>query len=808
MAKDIKQRIVLEGEQQYKQALQDARRNLRTLRSELKAETAELGANATAQQKNEAKVKSLKAQIKEQEQIVKTYRAALAEVKEKYSDNADEIAKWETKLNDARTSLANMNNELQKAGSGLDSTKSKADMATVATKSVADALGDIANVGNSVSTAIEGVFEGMISKISEMVGDMYELIVETAGKANGWADTAEFWGTDATTIQQWEHAVRSAHNEFSSMTNVMTRLTLGGKDKEVAEYIGLSSNGYTNMWDFGIAAMDQLQVLKNTDLDKYYEAMEKIFGSKKAVEVMDLVNDWSDIKGNLGTFNAEEGGFGLKGDEIQYMSTLMTDIDTIKEKWIALQDMFATKLATITADLLVYVNGGLDGLNEYFNADTDEERQAALDKIRQNVEGFFTKVVEIIRDALRILGEVGRDLQQSDDPLTRMVGDILVNLTNALQWLVDNQEAVKGAFGAIFGAWLLGQLAAVAGKLGSILMQIEAIKAFKGIGTGSGLGQAAGAGGSGGGSAAAGAGAGAAKSSWLSGLFGAGSSFSMSGGMSVLGPMAAFAAAGIAGAKGIEANLKDALLNQVYGDENGNVFDKMSEASWRQAQAYWQQYSNPEAAGSEAAMSAREALYASLEADGIEMAEQAVSLMENTFDNVLNETDPDGLAAQIAASHPEFFGLGSGGDSGLLNLTPDQRAAAEAFWDIYRKGDFTDDEWNAYEGAFAGNEDLFNQLEALIDQVVQAEDNNDWRNMENLPAEWFMNSDQWNGQGGTQLTSGDLSSFRGLPGQIAAAAKSGTAEGVSRITVSLDGYTVGRLVAPYVSQQIARDLPV
>jgi hypothetical protein len=158
----------------------------------------------------------------------------------------------------------------------------------------------------------------------------------------------------------------------------MTRLTLGGKDKEVAEYLGLSSNGYTNMWDFGIAAMDQLQVLKNTDLDKYYEAMEKIFGSKKAVEVMDLVNDWSDIKSNLGTFNAEEGGFGLKGDEIQYMSTLMTDIDTIKEKWIALQDMFATKLATITADLLVYVNGGLATFTELYYPAKDQTRSLAL----------------------------------------------------------------------------------------------------------------------------------------------------------------------------------------------------------------------------------------------------------------------------------------------------------------------------------------------------------------------------------------------------------------------------------------------
>ena len=60
--KDIKQRIVLEGEKEYSAAIKEAQRNLKTLQTALKAETAELGKNATEQQKNQVKVKSLKAQ--------------------------------------------------------------------------------------------------------------------------------------------------------------------------------------------------------------------------------------------------------------------------------------------------------------------------------------------------------------------------------------------------------------------------------------------------------------------------------------------------------------------------------------------------------------------------------------------------------------------------------------------------------------------------------------------------------------------------------------------------------------------------
>ena len=59
------------------------------------------------------------------------------------------------------------------------------------------------------------------------------------------------------------------------------------------------------------------------------------------------------------------------------------------------------------------------------------------------------------------------------------IGDILKTTADTLQWMIDNQQAVKGAFEAIFGVWLLAKLAAVAGKLLEIVKNIETIKAFK-----------------------------------------------------------------------------------------------------------------------------------------------------------------------------------------------------------------------------------------------------------------------------------------------------------------------------------------
>ena len=85
----IASRLQLDGEKEYKQALNDAYRSLRVLRSELKAETAELGRNASEQDKARTKIASLQKQIAEQQKVVKTLEKALADSKREYADNQE-----------------------------------------------------------------------------------------------------------------------------------------------------------------------------------------------------------------------------------------------------------------------------------------------------------------------------------------------------------------------------------------------------------------------------------------------------------------------------------------------------------------------------------------------------------------------------------------------------------------------------------------------------------------------------------------------------------------------------------------------
>lgn len=501
MAGEIKQTIRLSGEKEYNAALKEAQRNQRTLRSELKAVTAELGSNATAQQKNEARAQSLKKQIAEQEKVVETLKKALAEAKKDYGDNEDVVQKWEQKLNAARATLADMRNGLSDAENAMRGASDATAEGVTATKSFADALGSIASVGESISGAIEGIFTDMISGVRDAITELWEFIGDAAARANNWTDIAGYWNTDPVNVQKWSRALDANGKSLADYEAIVTRLVLGGKNKEITEMLGISDVNYTDQWEYATAVMEQISELsKSGNLPE--NLWETIFGERRATKAMDIVNSWDSIQKDLEEFDPEKGGYGWDAEGQAALDKYYVDMERLEAKWQAIKDEVAAGLGVVTADVLVNVEGSMDALNDYFNAETEAEREAAIEKLTQNVKEAFEKVAAAIEAGLEVLSRVGDDLRKSDDPIVSMVGNILKGITDALEWLVSNQENVKHALEAVFGLWFLARLTVISGKLASIVAQIETVKAFKGLND---AGSAAAAG------ANAGVGAGAAK---------------------------------------------------------------------------------------------------------------------------------------------------------------------------------------------------------------------------------------------------------------------------------------------------------
>ena len=752
--KEIKQRIRLEGEDQYNRAIKEAQRNLRTLKTELKAETAELGKNATEQQKAETRAKSLRQQIAEQEKVVKTLREALDEAKREYGDNADVVQSWEQKLNNARTTLAGMKNDLDGLGQGMQKTGNDAAMATVAAKSLADSFGKIAEAGNSISGAIESIFTGMVSTVRTAITEVWEEMVELAGRANSWVDLAGFWNTDAATIQKWTHAVEGAHNSFEDLNNAVTRINMGDQ-KKIAAATGVSGENYSDKWQYAMAVMD---AMARMDYEQKLAAAGEVFGEKRATKILDLLNDWGTISENLSKFDVENGGIGMSEEQIQDMATLAEKVDLIKTTWQAFIDSFmAEHLAKLGLDLTGNAQTILEDLIKFVETGDD----ADLAKLEQDITDFFDRIVAAIKAAAEKLGEAGAQLEESDNGIVKAIGKALTGISDALEWLADenNIQQVIHGFELLAGFWVAGKGLALVSTIAQLAANFKIVTGGAGTLTGLLGGGGAVAGGGGLGSLLAGAGY-------------------LAVGLVMVAPMVQK----LFDPKTWEKSEYDQKLDEVGEKIGGQAVDEMNKDAGITNQGLLRTLWN-------------RATYTGGDTSGLAVPEGTTKKDEEIYEG------PEGVTIPRAGARK-------------LDATVEQMSAAEAFWDawkLYASGNGSDEgfdrAWTNFENSFGENEAVFNRLNDMMDRLMteldkNGEDLNDdkWRD---LPAEWWLNAgaNQQNG-----VTSEDLAGFRNLPAQMQRAAQAGTAAGVSGIRVNLDGRAVGELVAPYVSRAIARDL--
>lgn len=473
---EIKQKIVLEGEKEYSSAIKTANRNLKTLQSALKAETAELGKNATEQQKAAVKTKNLQQQIAEQEKVVKTLREALKEAKESYSDNADEIQRWEQKLNNARTTLANMKNSLTDTGGGFVQMTSDANAAVTAANSVAESLERMGRIGDSISGSIEKAFTGAIHAVGTAVSSVWGQITDLAAKSNNLVDLAGYWNTDVTMIQKYKGAVAEASGSLEDLNSLVTKIN-SVDGKKIAELTGVSDVNYEDRWQYAMAVMDALSKMDKLSRNK---AGFEIFG-KGATKMFDLANDWATVQANLDKYDPSKGGYGLSEDQLQNMSDLYDKVNGLKQSWQDLKDMATVQLfGNLAFDLTGNAQAILDSLLKYFNAENDEEREAALKEMEDNIVAAFERVGKAIEDGLAALGEVAARLSASENPAVAAVGDIMGKLVEALGWLTeDHMKNAVSALEILAGFWIAGKGVSMVSKVAQFAASLGTLKTWK-----------------------------------------------------------------------------------------------------------------------------------------------------------------------------------------------------------------------------------------------------------------------------------------------------------------------------------------
>ena len=855
--KSVKQRIELTGEKEYNAAIKEAQRNLKVLRSELRAESAELGKNATEQDKNAAKAKSLKQQIAEQEKIVETMRAALEEARMAYGDNAEVVSAWEIKLNNARATLGNMRSDLESASGGIADVGASfveaadgAEMGVVAAKSFADALTDVGNVFGSVSDGIEKGFTDIVGHVKEAITAIWGELMEVSARANEWTDLGAMFGTSAGNIQKWYHSVNAEAKDFTQLVNFANKI-LTGDQKKIAEATQVDLSGYTDQWEGFIAVMNSLAKMdKQGQMDAL--AHMGITGPKEA-GWLDMLGAWEDVVDNLGRFDAENGGVGMTDKQIEDMNQLSLSVASIEETWRAFKDSWAAGLGPLALDLTSNVQGALDALIRFMNAKDQKERDEALADFKQNLTDFFTKLGEAITEAANAMDEVGTELQTSEDGMVRTIGNVLKNLSELIRWFQDenNIETVKRGVGALAAVWLTGKGAQMVSTVAGFAKNLGIITGFGGGASGA-AGAAGGTAGAAGGTAGGVgimAGIKAMVSATLPVVLAEASVIAAAVTPAVLAQMenqknwqaqqeAELEAANRAAERGdtvtadfvnrgalakgpnrnadgsyakdwtglfLSMNPNDDLTNLTMGLKNRS--DQQKAELYNMLMAY-----APETAGSNT-WELLQRKWTANDLSGTEETELLQSVMKAMVLWSENGGARDAARERDAEARRAWWAQNESEDVDLSEYTREQaEEAIQDWWDAWRNADQnpTAENQAEEESAFAWMQEVLGEgWGDVYDQLIQKldEERNPGK-LEDIPQGWY--STMLDTMGLEQQTSGELKkSIDGLAKtDMEGAAARGVANGMRNVRVIMDGESVGRLVTPWVSQFMARDLIV
>lgn len=168
MAKtDIGPRISVEGESEYRKQMQNIIQQQKEYSSELNLVTAQLGKNATAQQKASSIASVLKKQIQNQQSALSAQNTMLQKAVTKWGDASKEASGFRTAINKTSAELATLKSRLSDAENGLgefsDQTRTSGDDLAASVTAGTLAAKAYETIGSTLLSAGKKVVEAGVS---------------------------------------------------------------------------------------------------------------------------------------------------------------------------------------------------------------------------------------------------------------------------------------------------------------------------------------------------------------------------------------------------------------------------------------------------------------------------------------------------------------------------------------------------------------------------------------------------------------------------------------------------------------------
>lgn len=365
MAKtDIGPKISVEGESEYRKQMQNIIQQQKEYSSELNLVTAQLGKNATAQQKASSIASVLKKQIQNQESALSAQNTMLQKAVTKWGDASKEASGFRTAINKTSAELATLKSRLSDAENGLgefsDQTKTSGDDLAASVTAGTLAAKAYSAIGSTLLSAGKKVVEAGVSYNAQL--EQYQTALTNM---LGSASAAE------NALEQIKQDAARTPFDTAGLVKANELLISTGVDADSSRKVILALGDAVSATGGGneeLSRMAQnLQQIKNAgkataaDIKQFAYAGIDVYGiladytGKSTAEVQKMTVTYDVLTAALEKAS-DEGG--------RYYNSMSTQSETLNGQMSTLTDN-ATQLAGLmTADLTDGIKMVVGNLND------------------------------------------------------------------------------------------------------------------------------------------------------------------------------------------------------------------------------------------------------------------------------------------------------------------------------------------------------------------------------------------------------------------------------------------------------------
>ena len=477
--REIKTRIVLEGEQQFRTAMNNASAAVKALNAEEKACEAQFKATGDAEAYREEKTRILTEKLEEQKKAVEAAKKAVDQLtKQGVEKNDRAMQQWRTKLANAQTALAQTQTKLAGLQGSLDTTTQAMDNSAQAAADYSaqlDAIGGVINVEGAIKSIdrITGTVEGAVKTVAGLGKRVWDLEADAAHWADDVLTSAEHNHLDVETYQAWQYAAQMVDTSIDDIIQAQTRMNnkVLKESPEVAKALGQVGVAFRDR-DQSDVFWDTIRALNAMDdVTKRNNLAQTIFGNNYR-NLLPLINKGADAW-DAAVEEARQN-YILNEDQVKQLGDLDDSLVKLGASLDKTKMTVLSELAPTFSDLAGSMAQAVNAFNDFLA--TDEGQQ-------------------MIKDLGAAIGDLAMSfLDPGPEGFKHAVEtakNLLKGVTGALNWFSENKKGVVTALAIIAGGFGVFEglkgIEALIGAKNAIKTIFGSKNKLTGNGTGTGL---------------------------------------------------------------------------------------------------------------------------------------------------------------------------------------------------------------------------------------------------------------------------------------------------------------------------------